>query len=160
MTIEFRRDLHRRLWIALSNPYWYSRSYYSVLFIKAKVHNFLIDYDPAFKKSSIYVNGNNYGCYVTNVCTECPLLTTCKNVTEPKLIISKLSQWMDCMDQLDESKKKRNLNLKILHKTCLLAQDIAFCDLEEYTYDTVLYTIIDDLAPGDDIEIQKTLHYN
>jgi hypothetical protein len=67
---------------------------------------------------------------------------------------------MECMDQLDESKKKRKLNLKILHKTCLLAQDIAFCDLEDFVYNTESYTIIDDLAPGDNIEIQKILHYN
>ena len=158
MPATFRLDLHRRLWIALSNPYWYQMKICSHLYIRMKAHVMLHNYDPNFSMLSIYSTGDCYGCYVAETCSECPLRTTCRDIRAPKMKTSLLTKWVESIENMGEtSPKARRRRLKQLMRACMLAQSIAFCELDEIAYDDEYYKILDDMA--DDINTVKILHY-
>ena len=158
MPATFRLDLHRRLWIALSNPYWYQMKICSHMYIRMKAHVMLHKYDPNFSMISTYTTGDCYGCYITDTCTECPLQTTCRDITVPKIKLSLLSKWVEVVENMDSNPgKPRRRRVKLINRACMLAQSIAFCELDDIAFDSKYYDILDDMTK--DRDVIKNLHY-
>jgi hypothetical protein len=161
MPATFRLDLHRRLWIELSNPYWYHTSKaFTNLYLKSKVLCFLTKYDRNFHGVNLYETGTSFGCAVSYTCTKCPLRSSCTDNNEKKVIVSLFHKWEATLDAIENSSTKsktRKLRIKHVFRACSLAQQIAFVKVDDITFDESYYRLIDDMS--NDIEISRKIHY-